>query len=100
MWIGLLPITIQSVLILLILKQHQYTKLVIKLWAVIFLIIASSLQLAGKLLEDLVNNFVSTDLSYYGENSGRLIIGILIYINAKKTLEVVEKEEPVVLQHD
>ncbi len=100
MWIGLLPVTIQGVLILLILKQHQYTKLVIKWWAMIFLIISSSLQLAGRFLQDVVNNFIDMDVNYYGENGIRLIIGILIFIYAGKTLEVVEKEEPAILQHD
>lgn len=91
--IGLLPVTIQSILLFLILKKNKFAKIGIKLWAWIFLIIAYGLQFIGHLLKDVVVSFVNFDLIFYIKTGIGVSVGFLIFIYANKTIEIVEVNE-------
>jgi hypothetical protein len=54
----------------------------------IFFIIASSLQLTGRLIKDLLDSFDSLDLQYYITAILRLTVGIIIYDFSKNTIEI------------
>ena len=90
---GILPITIQGVLLALILTRNQYAKIGIKIWSIIFLIIASGLQFFGRLLKDAVDNFVNANSLHYITTGITVIIGIMIVLYVNKTVEVIEIEK-------
>ncbi|WP_226389619.1 hypothetical protein [Penaeicola halotolerans] len=90
--IGLLPITIQGVLIALILTKNQYAKIGIKIWATIFLIIGSGLQLLGEFLKGLVDDFVNINLVDFVTKGLTVILGLLILSYVNKTVEVIDIE--------
>lgn len=89
-FVGLLPITIQSVLLGLIFTKHQYARIGIKIWAIVFLVIASGLQFFGRLLEDAVNGFPDVDWQHYLIKLVTGLIGIILVICVNRTVQVVE----------
>jgi len=91
--IGLLPITIQGVLIGLILTKNQYAKIGIKIWAIIFLAIASGLQFVGRLLQDVANNFSNVNSIHYITTGFTVLFGVLIVVYVNRTVEVIETEK-------
>lgn len=91
--IGLLPITIQAILIGLILTKNQYAKIGIKVWAIIFLAIASGLQFIGQLLQDAVDNFANASSLHYITTGFTVLVGVLIVVYVNKTVEVIEIEK-------
>ncbi len=91
--IGLLPITTQGVLIGLILTKNQYAKIGIKIWAIIFLAIASGLQFVGRLLHDAADNFANANSLHYITTGFTVLVGILIVVYVNKTVEVIEIEK-------
>lgn len=90
--LAIMPLTIGAVLIFLIATKNKFSRLAIMIWSMIFLIIASSLQLLGRLITDSVNNFAAFDLPYYVKAIISIAIGLVIYIYAKNTI-VIEKNE-------
>ncbi|HYK77312.1 MAG TPA: hypothetical protein VEV16_10065 [Daejeonella sp.] len=88
--LGLIPITIQGAILVMIFLRNRYTKIAIKVWALIFLIIGPGLQLVGRLLQDFVDNFANADLNHYLTKSLNLIIGLLLTIYAEQAIEIVE----------
>ncbi|MFB2121241.1 hypothetical protein [Parapedobacter sp. 2B3] len=88
--VGLLPITIQSILLGLIFMKHQYARIGIKIWAIVFLAIASGLQFFGRLLEDAVNGFPDVDWQHYLTKLVTGLIGIVLVICVNRTVQVVE----------
>ena len=91
--IGLLPFTIQAVLIGLILTKNQYAKIGVKIWAIIFLAIASGLQFVGQLLQDAVDNFANANALHYITTGFTVLVGIMIVVYVNKTVEVIEIEK-------
>ena len=91
--IGLLPITIQAVLMGLILTENQYAKVGVKIWAIIFLAIASGLQFIGRLLQDTADNFANADALHYITTGFKVLVGIMIVVFVNRTVEVVEIEK-------
>jgi hypothetical protein len=91
--IGLLPITVQSVLLGLTITKHQYAKQGIKIWAIIFLVIASGLQFVGRLLNDLFDGLSNTDAQHFLTTGITAFVGVLIVIYVNKTVEIVEIEK-------
>lgn len=87
---ALLPLAIQALLLILIITKNQYAKIGIKLWALIFLTIASALQFGGKLLQDLAENFTNVNVSHYITTGITMTIGILIVVFINKTVKVIE----------
>lgn len=90
--LGLLPITIQFILLALIFTKHKYAKLGIKFWAILFLIISSGLQFIGRLLQDMGNGFINVDFQHYLTTALTVLIGIIIVIYTNKTVETNEVE--------
>jgi hypothetical protein len=91
--IGLLPLTIQAIIIGLILTKNQYAKIVVKIWAIIFLVVASGLQFVGRLLQDAANNFANAQTLNYITTGFTVLVGIMIVVYVNKTVEVVEVEK-------
>lgn len=91
--IGLLPISIQGVLLGLIMTKNQYAKNGIKIWAIVFLAVASGLQFVGRLLQDAADNFENAIALPYITTGFTVIVGILIVISVNKTVEVIEIEK-------
>lgn len=87
---ALLPLAIQALLLILIITKNQYAKIGIKLWALVFLTIASALQFGGKLLQDLAENFTNVNASHYITTGITMTIGILIVVFLNKTVKVIE----------
>lgn len=90
--LGLLPIILQTILLILILKRSRYAKIGIKLWASIFFILGFGLQLFGRLLQDLSNGLGNADVSTYLTKGSIIIIGVFILIFCK-TIHVIKYEE-------
>ncbi len=65
--LGILPLAIQAILLTLILTRHKYAKPGIKIWAILFLIISSSLKFLGRLLQDIGYDFKNPDPNFYIE---------------------------------
>ena len=61
---GIIPILIQIIVMLLIIKEHKHAKLGIKIWS-IFIIAAYGLSLVGKLIKVLLENDYSTNTIYF-----------------------------------
>jgi hypothetical protein len=90
--LAIMPLTIGAVLIFLIATKNKFSRLAIMIWSMIFLIIASSLQLLGRFITDSVDNFAAFDLPYYVKAIISIAIGLVIYIYAKNTI-VIETNE-------
>ncbi|MXV53342.1 hypothetical protein GS399_20475 [Pedobacter sp. HMF7647] len=86
--IGLLPIAIQCTLLTMIFKKHEYAKIGIKIWATLFLAIASGLQFVGRLLQDLADGFSYVPLQHYLITGITILIGVLIVVYTNKTVEI------------
>lgn len=91
--IGLIPISIQGVLLGLIMTKNQYAKIGIKIWAIVFFVVASGLQFVGRLLQDAVDNFSNANALHYLTTGFEVIVGILIVLYVNKTVEVIEIEK-------
>ena len=91
--IGLLPITIQGVLLGLIINKNQYAKIGIKIWAIVFLVVASGMQFVGRLLQDAADNFTNANSLHYITTGFTVLVGILIVVYVNKTVEVIEIEK-------
>lgn len=86
--IKILPIVIQCLLLVMLFVKHIKVKLAIKVWSIIFLIIAPLMQLVGKLLKDVSHNFQFFEINHYLMPSLFLAIGCLILYLSEKTIEV------------
>ena len=91
--IGLLPITIQAIIIGLILTKNQYAKIGVKIWAIVFLVVASGLQFVGQLLQDAADNFANAQALHYITTGFTVLVGIMIVVYVNKTVEVIEIEK-------
>ena len=91
--IGLLPITIQSILLGLIITKNQYARIGVKIWAIIFLAIASGLQFVGQLLQDIADNFTTVNSIHYITTGFTVLVGIMIVVFVNKTVTIIEVEE-------
>ncbi len=85
--IALLPILIQSLLLFLIFTKHKYAKIGVKIWTIIFLIIANGLQLLGIILQVVGGeNPNKTILDFVGLII-LILIGVAILVFTNKTVE-------------
>ncbi|MFT4699267.1 MAG: hypothetical protein ACI9SJ_002433 [Flavobacteriaceae bacterium] len=91
--IGLLPILIQTVLLILISTKHEYAKIGIKIWTISFLIVGPSLQFFGRLLNEILNGFEVISIQHYAITGLKITIGILIILYTDKTVVVEVKQE-------
>lgn len=81
------PIIIQIFLLVLIFIKYVKIKLILKIWTIIFLIIAPIMQLIGKLLKDASYDYQYIDLNIYIIPSLMLIVGCLIFYFIVKTID-------------
>lgn len=86
--LGLLPISIQSTLLGLIFTKHKYAKIGIKVWAILFLSIASGLQFLGRLIQDFAEGFENVVIQHYLITGITIMLGVLIVIYTNKTVEI------------
>ncbi|MEZ7498754.1 hypothetical protein QO200_08380 [Flavobacterium sp. Arc3] len=85
----LLPLLILSTLLFLTMTKNKFAKNGIKIWAMIFLIIASGLQFFGQFLKDIADGFENIDFGYYIKTGLSVCLGVVIYIYANKTIDIV-----------
>ena len=85
---GVLPITIQSTLLYLILTKSKYAKQSIRIWAIVFVIIAPSLILSAQLLEALSGHFEKVKPTLVTYQVLILISGILVLVFTRRTVFV------------
>ena len=78
-WFILFPIAIQLLLLILVFIKFSKIKLLLKIWSLIFLIIAPIMQLLGKLLKDASYNYQFFDIRIYIIPFMMLIMGIIVF---------------------
>ena len=89
--ISLIPAIIQIILLIMLIFKHRYSKIFLKIWLILFLIISSSLQLIGRLMKDLSYNFHLFNIQNYILNLCTLLFGILLLYYAEKTIKFLEE---------
>ncbi len=89
---GVFPVIIQLVLIVLILIKHEYAKIGIKIWSLVFLIIAPGLVLLGIILKLFAssNEEISTNAIIF--DGITIIAGILIFSYTNDSIQFEELE--------
>ena len=89
---GVFPVIIQLVLIVLILIKHEYAKIGIKIWSLVFLIIAPGLVLLGIILKLFAssNEEISTNAIIF--DGITIIAGILIFSYTNDSIQYEELE--------
>lgn len=85
--IALLPIIIQTILLLLLFTQHKYAKIGIKIWTILFLIIANGLQLLGAILQIMGGGNPTTTILDYTKFIALILLGVAILFFTNKTVE-------------
>jgi len=85
---GIIPILIQIIVMLLIIKEHKHAKLGIKIWS-IFIIVAYGLSLTGKLIKVSLEGDYSINTIYFLlEQVLFLLIGLAILYFNNTTVKV------------
>ena len=91
--IGLIPISIQLLLLGLLITKSPYAKISVKIWALVFLVGGSGLQLIGRFMKDLDTNFTNFERSHYISTGFTVLIGVLITVFIDKTVEIIELKD-------
>lgn len=86
---GIIPIVIQSIIIGLIITKHKFAKITLKVWAIIFLVVGSSLQILGQGIQDVLEQRMA-DLMFYLVAGINLLVGSLVVYFTNKTVIVHE----------
>lgn len=89
--IGLIPLTIQVVLLFLLIKKHSMAKIGLKIFSIVVLIIASSLKLISALLKILIGEYADLNFFDYLSAIMNLILGIVILYFTNKSIKIEEK---------
>jgi len=87
----LLPIFIQLFLLTIIIIRHSILKISLKIWSLIFLIIAPMMQIIGKLLKDASYDYQFFELRVYIIPLIMLLIGCTVFYG---TIKTIDKEKP------
>lgn len=74
---GIIPILIQAVIIGMIITKHRFAKIVLKIWAIIFLVVGSILQIVGQGIQDIGDHRI-VDYMFYLVAAINLIVGSLV----------------------
>lgn len=85
---GILPISIQTTLLIFIFTKSKHAKLLIQIWTIVFMIIATGLQFFGQFLTGMGNNFENFMWNAFVYKLIELGIGILILSYTNKTVKV------------
>lgn len=89
-YLALLPIIIQSGLLVSIFLNHRQTKLFLKIWLIVFLIISPSLQIIGRLLQSAGDNVLDT--TGMPAMVINLLIGIIVFLLVQENMETPPKD--------
>ena len=89
---GLLPVTIEVVLLSLIFNRHEYAKIGIIIWAVIFLIAVPGFQFIANLYKDVVDGIGNIEPQDVLNTATLVLVGVLILIYTHKTVKITENE--------
>lgn len=88
-YISLLPIIVQTILLILLLIKHRYTKIFLQIWLIVFFVLASFLQIAGKLLKSVGDNIVNWYEMY--PIVVQMCIGIIVFILLQRNVQSLPK---------
>lgn len=88
---GIIPILIQAIIIGMILTKNQFAKIILKIWAIIFLVVGSSFQIILQAIQDFTEN-LEVDLTYYIVAGINLLVGSLIIYFTNTTVVVHHSE--------
>lgn len=88
---GIIPIVIQAIIIGMIITKHRFAKIILKIWAIIFLVIGSSLQIVGQGIQDILDGR-AIDFMFYFVAGINLLIGSLVVYYTNTTVIVREVE--------
>lgn len=89
---GIIPIIIQSIIIGMIITKHRLAKSTLKIWAIVFLVVGSSLQIIVQLIQDVFDH-LTVDLMYYLVAGINLLIGSLMVYFTNTTVVVAEVDK-------
>ncbi len=84
---GIIPILIQAAIIGMIITKHRLAKIILKFWAIIFLIVGSSLQIIGQGIQDIFDN-LELDFMFYLVASINLMVGSAVVYFTNTTVVV------------
>lgn len=85
---GIIPICIQLALLILIFTKNKHIKTIIITWSIVFLIIGPGLGVAGYLLDGFNSDLIGAGLTSAIVDLINIMIGVLVYSYAKKTISV------------
>ncbi|OPB95792.1 hypothetical protein BAS10_09115 [Elizabethkingia meningoseptica] len=71
----------------MILTKNKGTKIILKIWSLVFFIIAGSMQVIGKLLKDASNDYHTFDIINYIYCGSIIITGVIIFLLTSKTVK-------------
>lgn len=83
----ILPILIQLFLLSFVIIKHSKIKLLLKIWSLVFFIIAPTMQIVGKLLKDASYDYQFFDIKLYITPCIMLLFGCFIFYFSSKTIE-------------
>ena len=89
--LGIIPILIQAIIIGMIITKHRYAKIILKIWAIIFLVVGSILQIVGQGIQDLGDHRV-LDYMFYLVAAINLVVGSLVIYFTNTTVVVINSE--------
>lgn len=84
---GSIVTPILVIVLVLTLIRYRYLRLVIVLFAGIFFVLPSGLQIIGRFLQDAASNFSNFDLLFYSKNMLLILVGVLIMIFANRFIK-------------
>lgn len=87
--VGIFPMIIQFLLLIFILTKHKYARIGIIIWATLFLLLFSAVQLAQGLVRNFNYGIDISWLQYYLLISINLIVGTLVLFYTIKTTKVI-----------
>ena len=84
---GFIPILIQAAIIGMIITRHKFAKIILKIWAIVFLIVGSALQIILQSIEDVMNDS-EVDFIFYIVAGINLLVGSAVVYFTNKTVVV------------
>lgn len=88
--LGFIPILIQAAIIGMIITRHHFAKIILKIWAVVFLIVGSVLQIILQGIEDIINQN-EMDFIFYIVTMINLVVGSAVVYFTNKSVVVREE---------
>jgi|SRR5579863_1284417 len=95
---AILPVSIQSVLLALILTHNRYARISILIWAIIFIIGAPALGVLTDTITVFDEGFEKVNINGLVENLVSVVLGILIVDFTRRTVKVLGTIEAINLE--